>query len=151
MKYLLILVLSFPCSLFAQTVCGIYFDYDAAGNRIKRYYDCKTILPDPMDPPPGGGVGKPAPPADSPGVALLQSGNARVFPNPTQSFVTIEFPQALTDAHYHVYDGKGSLISSGNFKGKSCKISLQGYADGTYLIAVKEMDKQYNFKVVLKH
>jgi len=53
MKYLfitLIITFSFAHRAHAQIqVCRIFYDYDAAGQRVKRYYDCYN----PNEVPPG--------------------------------------------------------------------------------------------------
>jgi hypothetical protein len=123
-------------------ICGIYFDYDAAGNRIKRYYDCKTIEPGPEEP-----IEISTFYPDISG----SDGYARIFPNPALSYVSISFSRPVEHVHFHLYDAKGSILQSGSITGSSYRIELSGYADGIYLIALKDGDKQYRFKIVLKH
>lgn len=135
-------------------VCGIYFDYDNAGNRIKRYYDCKAFEPTdpgtlPGDLPPVTG-GKQAPGATTK-AGQLQDDLVRVYPNPAQTYVDITFSASVEHAHYHLYDIKGSLLGSGYIDGKTQRVPLSEYPDGTYMVAVKNEGRRYQFKITVRH
>jgi hypothetical protein len=73
----------------AQTVCGIAFTYDAAGNRIKREYKCKDIFE----------------PAD-------KAFEVALFPNPTTGPIAVVFSEEVKSAKLRVFNMSGGEIGS---------------------------------------
>lgn len=123
--------------------CGIYIDYDAAGNRIKRYYDCKDI---------SGGTGETGgnPNARIVKAALGQQSNeVTVSPNPTDGKFTIRLSEDKR-THFHLYDSKGAIISSDFIEGQNNNGDITALASGVYVIVVYFHEKPYTFRLVRK-
>jgi hypothetical protein len=138
-------------------VCGIYFDYDASGNRIKRYYDCK----DPYSADPGGPTGPTGPISTrrrgtqgtvtmTRNAGVSKDGaqvEVQVAPNPTTGAFTITIPEAIK-THFHLYDDKGKIISSGQIEGTQYHGNITALASGSYMVVVYFKDKAYSFKLI---
>ncbi len=131
MKYTLLLVflLLAGSPLYAQNftppppkppVCGIYYDYDAAGQRTKRSYDCRV----PND-------GNPTlPPIKEPSSLPI-----RLYPNPTGGPYTVEFLEPLQEpVHYHWYSPDGQILGGGIFSEPRTNGDIAAWADGTYIL-----------------
>jgi len=137
----------------AQTYqrCGIYYDYDAAGNRVKRYYDCKMF--DPNNPYPDAGTN---PPGGSSArmlganEAAATQNNASlitIYPNPANDFVNIKLNEAAPHTHFHLYDGKGSIVLAGDISGQEYRCNLAAVAPGLYHLNILYKGKPYRFKL----
>ena len=139
-------------------ICGIYFDYDAAGNRIKRYYDCKgqEIIP------PGGGGTESSTGtgdgADTVAISYAREKPATVVgdakdvcvqlaPNPTAGKFTIRLSESIR-THFHIYDIKGAIITSGFVEGAMYDGDISALVPGMYIVIVYFKDKPYAFRVV---
>lgn len=128
----------------ATQKCGIYFDYDAAGNRIKRYYDCKDIT---------GGTGNQGGSPNArivngdPGHQAKQAGEVTVSPNPTAGRFRIQLSEDKR-THFHLYDNKGAIISSGFIEGQSYHGDITNLASGVYVLVVYYHDLPYTFRIV---
>jgi len=125
--------------------CGIWYDYDAAGNRIKRYYDCKDLSTQPDDP---ASLTKPGR-KDSIVVKMMnaEAGNIKVFPNPVTDKFSIRIPGSDARTHFHLYDAKGSIVSSGFIEGELYNGSLALAVPGNYLLVVYFEGKAYNYRI----
>ena len=143
--------------------CGIWYDYDASGNRIKRYYDCKDpwIMPyDPSNPDPGGPM-TPSEPfvttrgkdsIKNKGITLpvedaVNSKVVMVYPNPVIDQYNIRIPKAIGQTHFHIYDSKGAIITSGNIQGQAYQGRVGNLPSGNYMIVVYYNEKSYNFPI----
>ena len=144
----------------SQTTCGIWFEYDATGNRIKRYYDCKSNQI-PVD----TGVASKA----TQGQAKQSQTNSRnvdqelpieidglqvapvwddvqntitFYPNPVADmyFLRVKLSKEVA-LHFHWYDSQGQIISSGSFSGSVYQGSAGNWADGIYWLWVFDKDK----------
>lgn len=64
----------------------------------------------------------------------------KYYPNPAKDYTTIELvsPQYY---FYEILDISGRKMQSGYFNGNSCKIDLNGFSNGTYLIQVYNGDQ----------
>lgn len=128
----------------ATQKCGIYFDYDGAGNRIKRYYDCKDIT---------GGTGNLGgnPNArivkGAPGPQGSPTGEVTVSPNPTTGNFRIQLSEDKR-THFHLYDSKGAIISSGYIEGQSYSGDITALTSGVYVLVVYYNDLPYTFRLV---
>ena len=126
-----------------QAICGIWFDYDAAGNRIKRYYDCKDVDPN------GGIVGY-----FGSGYKLVANKEKQlmptVSPNPTKGPYTIALPSDSGRVHFHWYDAKGSIIASGGFNEATYTGSIDAFPPGNYMLAIRWGSRTYTYQIV-KH
>lgn len=128
-------------------LCGTWYDYDAAGNRIKRFYDCKTLSSE--DNPPTSLL-RPGSSDSSQVILKDRAGTVAVFPNPTTGVYHIRVPQSETAAHFHIYDATGRIVSSGYITGGLYDGTLEQLASGNYLIVVYFKREKYDF-LISKH
>jgi hypothetical protein len=112
-----------------QGGCAIIYEYDAAGNRIKRSKICWS--------PNGGGGGSLRPIATSKDASLL---DMVIYPNPTSSYITIDFSSDVFNAKVELQDVAGRVLATSVPKDRSVQFDLQSYAQGTYLVVLKRKD-----------
>jgi len=138
---------------YAQTSqrCGIYYDYDATGNRVKRYYDCKLF--DPANPYPDG-ITNQQPQAgarmaggSNEDASSTDASSIVVYPNPTHDALHIKFSEAAPHTHFHLYDGKGGIVQAGNISGQEYSCNLGALAPGLYHLHILYKGKPHSFKV----
>ena len=75
-------------SAFSQDICKIFYDYDANGQRVKRYHHCY----DPNEP------------------GILVPFTPVLYPNPTSGRFNINFNELLETATLTVFSIDGGLI-----------------------------------------
>ena len=79
-----------------------------------------------------------------------ESSNIRVYPNPSNHSVTVEFSENLDVDTFEIYDIKGSLIQSYNVRGKS-KIEIKDLSKGTYVYnVILKNNKKLSGKIVIQ-
>ena len=149
--FFLLLLLSCFSAGKAQvvTTCGIYFDYDNAGNRIKRYYDCKTFDPNapPETDPIGGETSRKVNSTSDQAVTDVLTQPVVVYPNPATEYFMVKFPEVAPNTHFHFYDAKGSIIASGDMNEQEYRCNVGSIAPGMYHLYVLYKGKQYSFKI----
>ncbi len=117
------------------------YDYDNAGNRIKRGIvrlenrrndedRQETHLAQLTD--------------------SLFDGNAiRIFPNPTEGIVRLEVENGTVQfKRFRLFDLSGRLIDEGTQKESSLRIDLSGEPNGTYILEVWLEDTQRSYKII---
>jgi|GEM_PF-4462095 len=133
---LLSLLLLCGMGLMAQSLSYEY-DYDQAGNRIRRSVVTLTR-------------------GDQKGDAIplftdeLPDGNRMtLFPNPTKGVVRFEMgqPDGVL-GHYKLFDLKGSLLMEGICESYAFDLDLSGYPNGVYLIEFQNKNKVYSNKII---
>ncbi|RYY84743.1 MAG: T9SS type A sorting domain-containing protein, partial [Chitinophagaceae bacterium] len=73
----------------------------------------------------------------------------KIYPNPTQDYVTIDSKQTISEVYLADFTGK-ILQQVQLDKGRRCRIDLQAYPSGTYLLRYFVADKGWGSeKVVL--
>lgn len=159
----LTLVTGTMTTLWSQTIptrlCGIYYDYDAAGNRIRRMYDCRegsvSIGGEPQS---AGlnGMGKSIPPGkqqevrqhNSPTTAAEQV-YISLFPNPTSGKYTLKLSSIPEKpVHFHWYTDQMQILSSGSISSETFSGDISTWADAIYILRVYNETEVYTFKVV---
>ena len=74
---------------------------------------------------------------------LLLSGiEIKVFPNPTQDFITIQFSEYIEDSRYSLYDFTGKLIETKLVNSANTEINLDKYASGQYILKLTNKSRQ---------
>ncbi|RYD53232.1 MAG: T9SS type A sorting domain-containing protein [Sphingobacteriales bacterium] len=134
----------------AQAVrCGIWYEYDAVGNRVLRYYDCREETNEPENPS-GRGMRRAASVASGPsktadGLAkdvLNKTPKAQavtVYPNPTVEAFHIDLQWTPDQPlHFHWYDAQGRIVGSGTFSGPSYQGKMGAWTDGSYWLHLYE-------------
>ena len=74
----------------------------------------------------------------------------KVFPNPTQEFITIQFSEYIEDTRYSIYDLRGKLIENKLINSADTEIDLKKYASGQYLLKLitKSGQRLQTFQVI---
>ena len=127
--------LSFDTSAQSGPIeCKIKYDYDAAGNRIKREYKCEQAWM-PWDNPPHN---------DNP---ILSS----VYPNPTTGVVTGVFTEPTANAYVTVTNMSGVVVLSQQYGQQmittfSIDISMQ--LPGSYLLTISAFNKLESYMII---
>lgn len=142
---LLVLLCNFCYAQNTQTMCGIWYDYDAAGNRVKRYYDCKEI----SNVDGGGTYGSKGTNQDQTNNQVTNSNkDVIVFPNPVKDYFTIRLTDIKSRTHFHLYDSKGSIVFSGNVEGNSSTYDIHFLAAGIYHLSILYGSDKYYFELL---
>jgi hypothetical protein len=122
--------------LMAQSISYEY-DYDQAGNRIRRSVVALTR-------------------SDQKGDAVLSftdelpDGNRMtLFPNPTKGVIRFEMgqPDGVL-GHYRLFDLKGTLLMEGVCESHAFDLDLSGQPNGVYLIEFQNKNKVYSNKII---
>ena len=66
----------------------------------------------------------------------------KVFPNPTQEFITIRFSEYIEDTRYSLYDLRGKLIENKLINAADTEIDLKKYASGQYILKLTNKSRQ---------
>lgn len=120
----------------AQSISYEY-DYDQAGNRIRRSVVALTR-------------------SDQKGDAVLSftdelpDGNRMtLFPNPTKGVIRFEMgqPDGVL-GHYRLFDLKGTLLMEGVCESHAFDLDLSGQPNGVYLIEFQNKNKVYSNKII---
>ena len=133
---LLSLLLLCGMGLMAQSL-SFEYDYDQAGNRIRRSvvtlargYQKGDAVPSFTD--------------------ELPDGNCMtLFPNPTKGVIRFEMgqPDGVL-GHYRLFDLKGSLLMEGYCENNAFDLDLSGQPNGVYLIEFQNKNKVYSNKII---
>lgn len=113
---------------YGQMVCRIFYDYDAAGNRVKRYYKCyDPNIPDEYHP--GDWL-----------VAVL-------YPNPTYGPITVSFDELVDHATLSVSGMSGQVLTAAECSNcYEINCDLAQFTPGTYIINLEASSAQYTDK-----
>ena len=66
----------------------------------------------------------------------------KVFPNPTQDFITIHFSEYVKDSRYSLYDFTGKLIENKLINSADTEINMKKYASGHYILKLTNKSRQ---------
>jgi hypothetical protein len=140
-----ILFLVLALSLHAQfntntNTCKIYYEYDNAGHRIKRYYKCfDPSLPQPI--------------VQEPRTSTNTTESAQqklvLYPNPVSSHVSLLLSHEVVDGEVFILDAKGQVLQQEPFSGLKKEFNVAHLPSGTYFIRVHEGFNLYS-EVFLK-
>ena len=74
----------------------------------------------------------------------------KVFPNPTQDFITIQFSEYIEDSRYSLYDFTGKLIENKLINSADTEINMEKYASGQYILKLTNKSRQaiQTFKII---
>lgn len=111
-----------------QGGCAIKYEYDAAGNRIKRSKYCWS---------PNGGGGSLRPTVIADNVSTLEM---LVYPNPVTTYITVDFNQDVQNAKVELQDIAGKVLASKIPNGRSVQFDMQAVAQGAYMVVLKRKD-----------
>jgi hypothetical protein len=134
-----------PSAAQTFTYCGIWFDYDAAGNRIKRYYDCKDIDEGQVGIPPDGTASMSQSMTRTKAIDLKAP---TVNPNPTEGQYFIKLPADTAIAQFYWYDAQGRVIASGSFNGLNYSGNIASFPPGNYFLVLEWCGRSYRYKIL---
>lgn len=58
----------------------------------------------------------------------------KVFPNPTENFINVQFGQAMEKVSYEIYNNMGSLVAKNEITSTNTKLNFTSYASGQYIL-----------------
>jgi hypothetical protein len=143
---LAILALLLPSAAAAQTT--VMFDYDAAGNRIKRWISVKelkssdSLFTDPALYQVLAGL-----PADEPSIAGYRA--TQVYPNPVERILTVApGSEATAVCRYRLLDTQGRLLEDETTDSYPFRINMQQLQAGTYYLHLQSGELNQLFKLI---
>jgi hypothetical protein len=112
------------------STCKIFYNYDAAGNRIKRYYDCPPQT-NPWDEP------------------VTSTTIRRIYPNPTTGVINVEFYNPINTATFFITDISGNQILRYDLTQLTSIVTLNitPQVPGTYLLTVLTGDDVESYPI----
>ena len=135
---------------------NIHFQYDASGNRVKRWIS-QPIAPPQNNPSANNNtvisddVNSLISSNTSTSLSKLTEGDIKVFPNPVQDKLNVQFTGSA-DAEgcsLQIYDGAGKLFSREAELKNNNEINMQQAKTGTYfLIIINKEGKRLYWKLV---
>lgn len=108
----------------SQGGCGIKYDYDAAGNRIKRKLHCWGVPPLPNRPANN----------DSSKLIATDKLTMQVYPNPTHDVFNVTFSTQVSNATITLQDATGKIIQQKAANGSQVAFDVATLASGNYFI-----------------
>jgi hypothetical protein len=66
----------------------------------------------------------------------------KVFPNPTQEFITIHFSEYLEGSRFWLFDLRGSLLENKLIISEDTEINMEKHADGHYILKLTNKSGQ---------
>ena len=79
---------------------------------------------------------------------LIPEIEIKVFPNPTQDFIIIEFNEFLENTDFLLYDLSGRVIKQAKINSSETRLNLKEYASGSYILKLMlNKDPIQNFKI----
>ena len=140
----------------AVSAQNIHFQYDASGNRVKRWIS-QPIAPPQNNPSANNNtvisddVNSLISSNTSTSLSKLTEGDIKVFPNPVQDKLNVQF-KGSADAEgcsLQIYDGAGKLFSREAELKNNNEINMQQAKTGTYfLIIINKEGKRMYWKLV---
>jgi hypothetical protein len=81
---------------------------------------------------------------------LLPGIEIKVFPNPTQDFITIHFSEYVENSRYSIYDLRGTLMENKLIISADTEINMEKFVDGQYILKLTKDSRQVlqTFKII---
>lgn len=115
----------------AQNHCWVKYQYDAAGNRIKRYWWCG----DPNEIEKEEEVKTKS--------AMAEDFGLRVYPNPASDALQLSSTAELANAQLEVLDLQGRRVHSERVSGTLVSIDVSGWSAGRYTLVLRREQEEY--------
>jgi hypothetical protein len=137
-SFLSVAFLAFLTDGFGQNHCWTKYNYDAAGNRIKRYWWCGD--PNTTDGEENGETKS----AMSPDFGL------RLIPNPAGEQVQLTSTTELSNAELNVLDLQGRMVLTQRFSGSWVELDVSRWSAGRYTLRLRTEQEEYttSFSVI---
>ena len=81
---------------------------------------------------------------------LIPGLEIKVFPNPTQDFITVHFSEYIEGSRYFLYDFTGKLLENKLINSADMEIDMKKYASGQYILKLSNNSRQpiQSFQIV---
>jgi hypothetical protein len=155
--YTLIMLAGIAMSVSAQQT--VYYKYDDAGNRIKRSLSASKLLTVP-DSSNNKTVEEEIntlilafqQPEQMAGIESSSTGEIKVFPNPIEEKLNIQFSNVDYEVGYNIqlFDGSGKLFYIGQSNKEHSEIDMQNAGAGVYYLVVVTKEGKRNFWKMIK-
>lgn len=63
--------------------------------------------------------------------------DVKLFPNPTNEFIILQFENFTNDLSYSLYDVNGKIVAEGIVEAKETQIDMRAFARGQYNLAIQ--------------
>jgi hypothetical protein len=73
---------------------------------------------------------------------LIPGLKIKVFPNPTQDFITVHFSEYIEGSRYLLYDLRGKLLENKLITSEDSEINMNKYASGPYILKLTKKSRQ---------
>jgi hypothetical protein len=73
---------------------------------------------------------------------LIPGLEIKVFPNPTQDFITVHFSEYIEGSRYFLYDFTGKLLENKLINSADTEINMRNYASGQYILKLTNKSQQ---------
>jgi hypothetical protein len=73
---------------------------------------------------------------------LIPGLEIKVFPNPTQDFLTVHFSEYIEGSRYFLYDFSGKLLENKLIHSADMEIDMKKYASGQYILKLASKSRQ---------
>lgn len=135
---LLVAFFAFNLDLLAQDHCWVKYNYDAAGNRIKRYWWC-------------GDPNQAEEESGEPKLAMTADFGFGLFPNPAADRVRLMSEEEVIDAQLDVMDLQGRTLHSQRFTGTLVDIDVSRWSAGRYTLRLRTELEEYTTSFSVMH
>lgn len=76
--------------------------------------------------------------------------SVKVFPNPTQGLVTLQFSHPVGNGYYKLYSMAGQVVSEGIIESATSTIDLSACRTGAYMLTLTVNGMQDKWKIIKK-
>ncbi|QQR87946.1 MAG: T9SS type A sorting domain-containing protein [Flavobacteriales bacterium] len=118
-------------TVVAQSHCWVKYKYDAAGNRIKRYWWCG----DPNEIEKEEEVKTKS--------AMAEDFGLRLYPNPASDAVQLSSTSDMANAQLEVLDLQGRRVHSERVAGMLVSIDVSSWSAGRYTLVLRREQEEY--------
>ncbi|MDR0969404.1 MAG: T9SS type A sorting domain-containing protein [Lentimicrobiaceae bacterium] len=116
-----------------------YFDYDASGNRIHRWWAEMEQMK--------SSESLPFTLSDTIPESLLDS--TSVYPNPTRGSLTVSLAENPEQGvQYHLYDQRGQILEQGKLYKTTTLLDIGSYPDGLYFLLLIADRSSTTYKII---
>jgi hypothetical protein len=123
--------------------CNIRYGYDAAGNRISRYWYCWTAMaeapPDDLLQP--DSLVEAATPTAMEEQRPMAEVQLQVYPNPAHHELYIDLSGPIAEATYNVYDSDGRNLLNGRVIGTNQLLDTSTLKPGVYHLSIVRQEE----------
>jgi YD repeat-containing protein len=145
----ILLALVIIVSLTGATAQTVEYNYDANGNRISRVIVLKKSI-DTGEITDTESLSHLLPPDQAPIKDHLDKANITIYPNPTNSTITIEmsaYQKGIIMAH--VLSSNGSLLLEGEISNQNnYSVDLSSFASGQYYLVLSRKNEKISYTII---